>query len=149
VSTGQPGSGGSLAPQAASVQPQSQAAAAANAGSGLVSGIINVGSTVATHALSGAIASLGVAAPIAGLLAGLAVSVVADWVADIADRAFNAKYYTFAYGTKGRFDDMPSPVRLQQQPVNVNVQVQAALDKNKIAKETTERLVKELIHAGV
>lgn len=131
------------------VQPQGQAAAAANAGSGLVSGIMNVGSTVATHALSGAIASLGVAAPIAGLLAGVAVSIVADWVADIADRAFNSKYYTFAYGTKGRFDDMPSPVRLQQQPVNVNVQVQAELDKNKIAKETTERLVKELIHAGV
>jgi DNA repair exonuclease SbcCD ATPase subunit len=139
-----------LSAQSAGVQPQGQTAAAASVptGSAVVSGIINVGSAVATRALSGTISSLGIAGPIAGLLAGLVVSVVADWVADIADRAFNSKYYTFAYGTKGRFDDMPSPVRLQQ-PVNVNVQVQAELDKNKIAKETTDRLVKELIHAGV
>ncbi len=153
-------SGGGLSPQSlptntpstkpTSIQPQGQAAAAAStpAGSALVSGIISVGSTAATHALSGAIASLGIAGPIAGLLAGLAVGLLADWVADIADRTFNSKYYTFTYGTKGRFDDMPSPVRLQQ-PVNVNVQVQAELDKNKIAKDTAERLVKELIHAGV
>ncbi len=139
-----------LSVQSVGVQPQGQAAVAASTptGYGAVSGIMSVGGAVATRALSGAIASLGVASPIAGLLAGLAVSVVADWISDIADRAFNSKYYTFAYGTKGRFDYTTSPVRLQQ-PVNVNVQVQAELDKNKVAKETTDRLVRELIHSGV
>lgn len=148
VSTGQPGSGGSLTPQAANVQPQEQAAAAANAASGLVSGIISVGSAVGTTVLSEVIASLGVAAPLAGLVAGLVVSAAAGWVADIADRVFNPKYYTYTLGTKGRFDNIPIPVRLEQ-PVNVNVQVQAEMDRNKIAKETVDKLVRELVHKGV
>ena len=113
-----------------------------------VSGIIGVGSAIASTALADVVASLGVAAPLAGLVAGILVSLAADWVADIADRAFNPKYYTYAFGTKGRFDNIPTPVRLEQ-PVNVNVQVQAEMDRNKIAKETVDKLVRELVHKGV
>ena len=145
-------------PQAVTVSPQGATATASSvqpygtgqgsAGSQAVSGIISVGSSFANRALAGVVSSLGVAAPVAGLVAGMVVSMAADWVADIADRAFNSRYYTYIAGTKGRFDDMQSPVRLQQ-PVNVNVQVQAELDRNKIAKETVDKLVRELVHNGV
>ncbi|QKE11348.1 tape tail measure protein [Thermus phage phiFa] len=120
-----------------------------------VSGIISVGSTVATQAItqaavsSGALSALGaLAGPLAGLAVGAVVGMAAEWLADVADRAFNARYYSFVHGTKGRFDTLPEAVRLQQ-PVNVNVNVQAQLDRNKIAKETSDRLVREMLLKGV
>ncbi|MBA6316988.1 hypothetical protein FLV31_19660 [Cellulophaga baltica] len=84
----------------------------------------------------------------AGLAVGAVVGMAAEWLADVADRAFNARYYSFVHGTKGRLDTLPEAVRLQQ-PVNVNVNVQAQLDRNKIAKETSDRLVREMLLKGV